>query len=60
MAARPGKDGLMLYVEPDLKESLRKLAAEDGRSMSNFIVRILDLYVKEHQELLDAGTKVDG
>lgn len=56
---RSGKDGIMLYVPPALKEDLKNLAAEDGRSMSNFVVRILDLYVKEHKNVsnVDTGNK---
>lgn len=56
MATRNGKDGIMLYVTPDLKDDLKRLAKEDGRSMSNFIVWLLNLYVKEHADGASVNT----
>lgn len=46
--SRANKENIMLYVEPGLKSALKVHAKADGRSMTNFIVRLLSVYCEEH------------
>jgi hypothetical protein len=34
-------------IRPDIKEALAKLAASEGRSVSNYIERALDEHIKQ-------------
>ena len=38
-----------LKVDPEFKEFLQKLAAEENRSLSNFIKHAIKTYIKEHK-----------
>jgi predicted transcriptional regulator len=40
---------LGIRIDPELKDSLQKLADEEDRSLSNFVVRALLTYIKEHK-----------
>jgi predicted HicB family RNase H-like nuclease len=35
------KAKLMIYLDPEYKKELEKLAEKDGRSMSNFVERLI-------------------
>ena len=37
---------LGIRIDPDLKDTLQKLADEEDRSLSNFVVRALLTYIK--------------
>lgn len=39
---------IMIYIEPIKKLKLKILADEDGRSMSNFIVKLIDKAIWEY------------
>ena len=47
MAVREGRCRFMIQLDNDKKALLEKLAKEEGRSLSNFINRIIDLYLAE-------------
>jgi predicted transcriptional regulator len=40
-----------IRIEPDLKEKLEKLADDENRSLSNFIVNATLTYIKEHKNV---------
>ena len=40
---------LGIRIEPDLKDLLQKLADEENRSLSNFVINALLSYIKEHK-----------
>ncbi len=40
-----------IRIEPDLKKKLEKLADEENRSLSNFIVNATLAYIKEHKNI---------
>ena len=40
---------LGVRVDPDLKDVLQKLADEENRSLSNFVINALLTYIKEHK-----------
>ena len=40
---------LGLRIEPELKNVLQKLADEENRSLSNFVINALLTYLKEHK-----------
>lgn len=46
---RYGKDTLLLYIPVELKNVFRTYALEDGRSMSGFIVKLMQDYHKQRQ-----------
>ena len=45
---REGKESILLYVNADLKKDLKQYAEADSRSLTNFIVRLLEEYRKSH------------
>lgn len=47
------QDGERLHIRipPDLKEAARETAAEDGRSMSNFVLQVLREELKRRDKL---------
>lgn len=47
---RPGKETVLLYVPAELKEAFRTYAMEDGRSMTNFIVKLMQDYHQQRQK----------
>jgi len=40
-----------LRIDSDLKNFLQKLADEENRSLSNFIINAVLTYVKDHKDL---------
>ena len=38
-------------VDPELKNFLQRLASEENRSLSNFIINALLTYIKEHKDI---------
>ena len=38
-----------IRLEPDVKDRLQKIAAEDKRTLSNLIQKIIDDYLKERE-----------
>ena len=40
-----------IRIEPELKEHLQKLADEENRSLSNFVVNATLTYIKEHKDI---------
>ena len=50
MAVREGKCRFMVQLDNDKKALLEKLAKEEGRSLSNYINRIIDLYLAKNKE----------
>ena len=38
-----------IKADPELKELLQKLASDENRSLSNFIINALLTYLKEHK-----------
>lgn len=49
MAVKEGRCRFMIQLDNDKKALLQKLAEEEGRSLSNYINRIVDLYLKENK-----------
>lgn len=49
MAVKEGRCRFMIQLDNDKKTLLQKLAEEEGRSLSNYINRIVDLYLKENK-----------
>ena len=47
MAVKEGRCRFMIQLDNDKKELLQKMAEDEGRSLSNFINRIIDLYLAE-------------
>lgn len=45
MAVKDGRCRFMIQLDNDKKELLQKMASDEGRSLSNFINRIIDLYL---------------
>jgi predicted HicB family RNase H-like nuclease len=41
---------LNLRIEPDLKKRAKKLAEEDGRSLSNWVTRLIEKEVKRAEK----------
>ena len=41
---------ISIYPDEKLKNEIKKLADEDNRSMNNFILLILERYIKEKNE----------
>ena len=50
MAVKEGRCRFMVQLDNDKKALLQRLANEEGRSLSNFINRIIDLYLAENKE----------
>lgn len=46
-----------LYVEPATERALKEAAAEDGRTVSNYIARVLDEYILEFTASGRASTR---
>jgi predicted DNA-binding protein len=42
---------LGIRIHPDLKKLLQKLADKDGRSLSNYVNKIIVTYLKEHEKI---------
>ena len=40
---------LGIRVEPELKKLLQKLADEENRSLSNFVINAILTFIKEHK-----------
>jgi len=40
---------MSLRIPREVKEELERLAKEDGRSLSNYVVRVLTDHVKNHE-----------
>jgi len=38
-----------IKVDPEFKEFLQKMAAEENRSLSNFIKHAIKTYIKDHK-----------
>lgn len=47
MAVKEGRCRFVISLDNDKKQLLMELAKENGRSTSNFINRIIDLYLAE-------------
>ena len=47
MAVKEGRCRFMIQLDNEKKELLQKMAEDEGRSLSNFINRIIDLYLAE-------------
>ena len=50
MAVKEGRCRFMIQLDNDKKELLQRKANEEGRSLSNYINRIIDLYLAEKKE----------
>lgn len=59
---REGKESILLYVNADLKQDLKRYAEADSRSLTNFIVRILEEYRRTHpmEEKMSEGVSCYG
>ena len=44
-----------IRVDADLKKQAKKLAQDDGRSLSNWIVRLIQEQIKKSQDSSDAN-----
>jgi len=40
---------MTLRIEPDLKKFFQKIATEENRSLSNFIINAVQIYIKDHK-----------
>ena len=49
MAVKEGRCRFVISLDNDKKQLLMELAKENGRSTSNFINRIIDLYLAEQK-----------
>jgi predicted DNA-binding protein len=47
VAVKEGRCRFMIQLDNDKKALLQRLANEEGRSLSNYINRIIDLYLAE-------------
>ena len=57
-AKRVGKESILLYVNADLKQDLKKYALADNRSLTNFIVCLLEEYRKSHPLISEEKERV--
>ena len=48
---------LSFKVDPDLKKALEKLAVEENRSLSNYVVTVLLKHLEEKGVALEKGKK---
>lgn len=44
---------LNLRIDPDLKKRAKRIAEEDGRSLSNWVTRLIEREVKKAEKELD-------
>lgn len=40
---------LGIRIDPDLKKTLQKLADEENRTLSNFVINAVLTYIKDHK-----------
>ena len=43
---------MTLRIDPDLKKFFQKIAIEENRSLSNFIINSVQTYIKEHKGIV--------
>ena len=54
------KQGLTIYPEKDIINTLKHKAKEDGRSVNNFILRIITKYLKKNYTIQKEVKTQDG
>ena len=53
MAVKDSRCRFMFQIDKDKKRVIEELAKNEGRSISNMINRMLDIYLKEHNIKVD-------